>query len=292
MGKVSVVGAGMKSHPGVAARVFSTLGDEGINIEMISTSPIKISCVVRARPSTAPCARCTSAFELGADQVEAEHPFGAGARDEPTASPSWAPPAPSAPSCSPSCASAASRASEIVPFASERSAGKELDGAIVQPLSDETIQGFDLALFSRRRLDLRRVGAALRRRRRRRRRQLLQVAPRPRGPARRLRGQPGGARRPQGPDRQPELLDDAADGRAQADPRRGRHRAADRLDLPVRLRHRREGRRRARGADPRGPARHGARPSRRSTRTRSRSTSSAAPATSPTATTTRTRSAR
>src|SRR5947207_1532650 len=38
MGKVSVVGAGMKSHPGVAARVFSTLGDEGINIEMISTS--------------------------------------------------------------------------------------------------------------------------------------------------------------------------------------------------------------------------------------------------------------
>jgi len=39
-------------------------------------------------------------------------------------------------------------ASEIVPFASERSAGRELDGAIVQPLNDETIQGFDLALFS------------------------------------------------------------------------------------------------------------------------------------------------
>ncbi len=39
-------------------------------------------------------------------------------------------------------------ASEIVPFASERSAGKELDGAIIQPLNDETIQGFDLALFS------------------------------------------------------------------------------------------------------------------------------------------------
>src|ERR1044071_2603703 len=48
MGKVSVVGAGMKSHPGVAARVFATLGDQGINIEMISTSPIKISCVVTA----------------------------------------------------------------------------------------------------------------------------------------------------------------------------------------------------------------------------------------------------
>ena len=48
MGKVSVVGAGMKSHPGVAAKVFTTLGDEEINIEMISTSPIKISCVVSA----------------------------------------------------------------------------------------------------------------------------------------------------------------------------------------------------------------------------------------------------
>ena len=46
MGKVSIVGAGMKSHPGVAAKVFPTLGDEGINIEMISTSPIRISCVV------------------------------------------------------------------------------------------------------------------------------------------------------------------------------------------------------------------------------------------------------
>jgi len=39
-------------------------------------------------------------------------------------------------------------ASEVVPFASERSAGRELDGAIVQPLTDETIQGFDLAIFS------------------------------------------------------------------------------------------------------------------------------------------------
>ncbi len=48
MGKVSIVGAGMRTHPGVAATVFRTLGEQGINIEMISTSPIKISCVVRA----------------------------------------------------------------------------------------------------------------------------------------------------------------------------------------------------------------------------------------------------
>ncbi|MCL5772426.1 MAG: aspartate kinase [Actinobacteria bacterium] len=45
--KLSIVGAGMKSHPGVAATMFSCLGDKGINIEMISTSPIIISCVIR-----------------------------------------------------------------------------------------------------------------------------------------------------------------------------------------------------------------------------------------------------
>jgi aspartate kinase len=45
--KVSLVGAGMKAHPGVAADMFDALAGEGINIEMISTSPIRISCVVR-----------------------------------------------------------------------------------------------------------------------------------------------------------------------------------------------------------------------------------------------------
>ncbi|MHB1443150.1 MAG: aspartate kinase, partial [Candidatus Humimicrobiaceae bacterium] len=45
--KISIVGAGMKSHPGVAAEMFSSLGSKGINIEMISTSPIIISCVIR-----------------------------------------------------------------------------------------------------------------------------------------------------------------------------------------------------------------------------------------------------
>jgi aspartate kinase len=46
--KVSLVGAGMKAHPGVAADMFEVLAAEGINIEMISTSPIRISCVIRA----------------------------------------------------------------------------------------------------------------------------------------------------------------------------------------------------------------------------------------------------
>jgi aspartate kinase len=76
MGKVSVVGAGMKSHPGVAAKVFSTLGDNEINIEMISTSPIKISCVVSGEAVATAVRALHEAFELGEAQVEAEHPFG------------------------------------------------------------------------------------------------------------------------------------------------------------------------------------------------------------------------
>ena len=46
LGKVSLVGAGMRSHPGVAARMFRALADEGINLRLISTSPIKVSCLV------------------------------------------------------------------------------------------------------------------------------------------------------------------------------------------------------------------------------------------------------
>ena len=45
--KVSLVGAGMKSHPGVAADMFDVLASEAINIEMISTSPIRVSCMIR-----------------------------------------------------------------------------------------------------------------------------------------------------------------------------------------------------------------------------------------------------
>ena len=47
--KVSIIGVGMHSHAGVAGQMFSTLSREGINIEMISTSEIKISCVVNEK---------------------------------------------------------------------------------------------------------------------------------------------------------------------------------------------------------------------------------------------------
>jgi aspartate kinase len=76
VGKVSIVGAGMRSHPGVAAKVFQTLGANGINIEMISTSPIKISCVIAADQVPDAVRAIHEAFELGADAVREEDPSG------------------------------------------------------------------------------------------------------------------------------------------------------------------------------------------------------------------------
>ncbi|MBI5106917.1 MAG: aspartate kinase [Solirubrobacterales bacterium] len=77
MGKVSIVGAGMKSHPGVAAKVFTTLGENDINIEMISTSPIRISCVVPGDKVEDAVRALHSAFELqGSDTIRPEQPFG------------------------------------------------------------------------------------------------------------------------------------------------------------------------------------------------------------------------
>ncbi|MCB0962919.1 MAG: aspartate kinase, partial [Acidimicrobiales bacterium] len=64
--KVSVVGAGMQTNPGVAATVFETLADHGINIEMISTSAIRISCVVAGEESDRAVAALHTAFGLDA----------------------------------------------------------------------------------------------------------------------------------------------------------------------------------------------------------------------------------
>ncbi|MFC2075289.1 aspartate kinase [Bdellovibrionota bacterium] len=62
--KISVVGAGMKTHSGVAAKMFRTLADEGINIKMISTSEIKISCVVDSKYAELAVRSLHDAFEL------------------------------------------------------------------------------------------------------------------------------------------------------------------------------------------------------------------------------------
>jgi aspartate kinase len=68
MGTVSIIGAGMRSHPGVAAKVFETLGERKINIEMISTSPIKISCAIRAEHVPEAVRGLHEAFGLGAEE--------------------------------------------------------------------------------------------------------------------------------------------------------------------------------------------------------------------------------
>jgi aspartate kinase len=76
MGKVSIVGAGMRSHPGVAAKVFGVLAQEGVNIDMISTSPIKISCVIARDRVERAVQVLHSAFELsGPGTIGEEQPF-------------------------------------------------------------------------------------------------------------------------------------------------------------------------------------------------------------------------
>jgi aspartate kinase len=68
--KVSIVGVGMRSHAGVAAKMFSVLASEGINILMISTSEIKISCVMSAKYTELAVRVLHDAFELGEDQAK------------------------------------------------------------------------------------------------------------------------------------------------------------------------------------------------------------------------------
>jgi aspartate kinase len=75
IGKVSLVGAGMKTHPGVAADMFDALADAEINIEVISTSSIRISCVVRASEVQRAVKVIHDRFELSKEAVlREEHP--------------------------------------------------------------------------------------------------------------------------------------------------------------------------------------------------------------------------
>src|SRR6476646_10061606 len=72
LAKVSLIGAGMRSHPGIAAKMFRTLADQGINLRMISTSPIKISCMI-SKPEMATAVRALhEAFELDREPMEEE----------------------------------------------------------------------------------------------------------------------------------------------------------------------------------------------------------------------------
>ncbi|HVX42435.1 MAG TPA: aspartate kinase [Mycobacteriales bacterium] len=71
VGKVSLIGAGMRSHPGVSAKFFSALADANINVELISTSEIRISVVVRDTDLDNAVRALHDAFQLGSDDVEA-----------------------------------------------------------------------------------------------------------------------------------------------------------------------------------------------------------------------------
>ena len=67
--KISIVGVGMISQPGVAAQMFQTLADAGINIELISTSEIKVSCVIRDEHGAKAVQLLHKVFELDAAPV-------------------------------------------------------------------------------------------------------------------------------------------------------------------------------------------------------------------------------
>ncbi|HEX6247514.1 MAG TPA: aspartate kinase [Nocardioidaceae bacterium] len=71
IGKVSLIGAGMRSHPGITARFFAALAGAGVNIEMISTSEIRISVIVDESQVDDAVAATHTAFDLDSDEVEA-----------------------------------------------------------------------------------------------------------------------------------------------------------------------------------------------------------------------------
>ena len=71
IGKISLIGAGMRSHPGASATFFGALAEAGVNIEMISTSEIRISVIVDEGQVDDAVLATHSAFDLDADEVEA-----------------------------------------------------------------------------------------------------------------------------------------------------------------------------------------------------------------------------
>ena len=71
--RVSLIGAGMKTHPGVAAKAFETLADAGIEPEVVTTSPIKIACHIRSDEVETAVAVLHHAFELDTPEAERQH---------------------------------------------------------------------------------------------------------------------------------------------------------------------------------------------------------------------------
>jgi len=84
--KVSLVGAGMRSNPGVAAAMFEALADAGVNIEMISTSTIRVSCVIRSADVATAVRAIHDRFHLS-DEAEFRHDHGEGTAEIPVVRP-------------------------------------------------------------------------------------------------------------------------------------------------------------------------------------------------------------
>lgn len=70
--KVSLIGAGMKTHPGAAAQMFAALADAGVNLDMISTSSIRISCVIAVEDVERAVRALHTSFGLDRDEITAE----------------------------------------------------------------------------------------------------------------------------------------------------------------------------------------------------------------------------
>ena len=140
LGKVSVIGAGMKSHPGVAAKAFATLAEAGIEPEVVTTSPIKIACHVPHRRGRH--GRRGAAPSLRARRAGGRAPACLG-------SASSAPPAPSAAWCVELLARARLRRRARCSRRRARP-GRELDGRAVEEATPEALAAgdLDLCLFS------------------------------------------------------------------------------------------------------------------------------------------------
>jgi aspartate kinase len=68
--KIAIAGAGMIGRPGIAAKMFQTLADAGVNIEMISTSEVKVSCVIEEKDSEKAIAALCEAFEIDSSPLQ------------------------------------------------------------------------------------------------------------------------------------------------------------------------------------------------------------------------------
>ena len=169
IGRVSLVGAGMKTNPGVAAQMFETLAAESVNIEMISTSTIRISCVVHENDVERAVQALHAAFEL-----ETREP-----RGDVVASASSGRRVSSAPRCCGCSRSGRSRSTSCAPTRRRaRRAGRcrSPDGEVVCEVLARRLLRRPRPRRDRRRRPARaRVGAACRRQRCTRRRQLRRV---------------------------------------------------------------------------------------------------------------------